>query len=232
MYPARRPAGPPAGGPMIDIAPNLEEVFAALPPGSRRLLERFNRMLVSDAAVRGYVARSPVRQSWQSHILDSLAAAPLLDALLVQRPAPRIADVGSGAGLPGIPLAIARHRWHLALFEERRGRARLLDRFVSQLKVDNARPEKDDAARHAGLFDATVARALAPPPRALELCRGLVREKGVVVLYLTCDQMAEWPASERPEPLGVARYHLPGLRSGRIAVAFPAGTLAANPGRG
>lgn len=216
---------------MIDIAPDPEEVFAALPPGSRRLLERFNRMLVSDAAVRGYVVRSPVRQSWQSHILDSLAAAPLLDALLGQRPAPRIADVGSGAGLPGIPLAIARRRWQLTLIEERRGRARLLDRFVSQLKIGNARPEKRDAARHAGPFDATVARALAPPPRALELCRGLVREKGLAVLYLTCDQLAEWPASERPEPLGVARYGLPGLRSGRIAVAFRAGP-ATHDGRG
>ena len=217
---------------MIDIAPDLEGLFAALPPRSRRLLERFNRMLVSDAAVRGYIARSPARRSWQSHILDSLAAVPLLDALLDQESAPRIADVGSGAGLPGIPLAIARRRWQLTLLEERRARARLLDRFVSELQVGNARPEKGGASRNAGLFDATVARALAPPPRALELCRGLVRDEGSVVLFLTCDQLAEWPAPERPAPLGIARYRLPGLRSGRVAIAFPAGPAPTGAGDG
>ena len=217
---------------MIDIAPDLEEVFAALPPGARRLLERFNRMLVSDAAVRGYITRSPASQSWHSHILDSLAAVPLLDALLGQGTASRIADVGSGAGLPGIPLAIARRRWQVTLIEERRARARLLDRFVSELQVENARPEKGNVFRHADLFDATVARALAPPPRALELCRGLVHEKGMVLLYLTCDQVAEWPALERPEPLGIARYRLPGLRTGRIAVAYRAGPASTDGRRG
>lgn len=232
MYPAPRTAGLPAGSPMIDIAPDLEEVFAALPPGSRRLLERFNRMLVSDAAVRGSIVRSPARQGWQSHILDSLAAVPLLDALLGQGAAPRIADVGSGAGLPGIPLAIARRRWRLTLLEERRSRARLLDRFVGELAVENARPEKGSASRQAGLFDATVARALAPPPRALELCRDLVQAEGLMVLYLTCDQVTEWPASERPEPLGIARYRLPGLRSGRVVIAYPAGPSPKVEGRG
>lgn len=208
---------------MIDIAPDLEGMLAALPAEYQRLLERFNRMLVADAAVRGYISRSPARQSWQSHILDSLAAAPLLDALLGRDAAPRVADVGSGAGLPGIPLAIARRRWQLTLIEERRSRARLLDRFVAELGIENARSEKGAASRSAGPFDATVARALAPPPRALELCRGLVGEKGVVVLYLTDDQLADWAAPERPEPLGIARYRLPGLRIGRAAVAYPAG---------
>ena len=208
---------------MIDIAPDLEGMLHALPAESQRLLERFNRMLVADAAVRGYVSRSPDRQSWQSHILDSLAAAPLLDALLGRDAAPRIADVGSGAGLPGIPLAITRRRWQLTLIEERRSRARLLDRFVAELGIENARPEKGAASRSTGPFDATVARALAPPPRALELCRGLVGEKGLMVLYLTQDQLADWAPPERPAPLGIARYRLPGLRLGRAAVAYPGG---------
>ncbi len=208
---------------MFDIAAGPEEVLGALPAGSRRRLERFSRMLASDAAPRGFIPRSPPRQSWQSHIIDSLAAVPLLDALLGKVPAPRIVDVGSGAGVPGIPLAIARQRWRVTLLEERRSRARLLNRFVEELAVENAQPIKGDAIRQAGGFDAAVARALAPPAKALALCRGLVHEQGVVVLYLTCDQEAEWAASRRPEPLGVARYGLPGLRSGRVAIAFPAG---------
>ncbi len=208
---------------MIEIAAGPEEVIGALPPGSRRWLERLNRMLVADAAPRGFIPRSPPRRSWQSHIIDSLAAVPLLDALLGEVSAPRIVDVGSGAGVPGIPLAIARQRWQVTLLEERRSRARLLEGFVGELAVENAQPVKGDAIRHAGGFDAAVARALAPPSEALTLCRGLVHEQGVVVLYLTCDQEAEWTGSQRPEPLGIARYRLPGLRSGRVAIAFPAG---------
>ena len=206
---------------MIEIATGPDEVFGALPPGSRRRLERFNRMLVADAAPRGYVPRSAVRQSWQSHIIDSLAAVPLLDALLGEVSAPRIADVGSGAGLPGIPLAIARRRWRFTLFEKRRSRARLLDRFARELEIENALPEIGDASRVAGEFDAAVARALAKPHRALSLCRGLVRDGGVVVLYLTCIQLTEWLEHGGPEPAGISRYRLPGLDSGRAAVAFP-----------
>jgi 16S rRNA (guanine527-N7)-methyltransferase len=216
---------------MIEISPDLEGMVNALPAESRRLLERFNRMLVADAAVRGYIPRSPARQSWQSHILDSLAAVPLLEALLGEVAEPRIADVGSGAGLPGIPLAIARRQWQLTLLEERASRARLLDRFVRELQIENAEPEKGNIPRSGELFDATVARALAPPPRALELCRGLVRADGLVVLYLTGDQVAGWSAAEQPQPLGIARYRLPGLRLGRVAVAYHSGP-APNPACG
>ncbi len=208
---------------MIEFAPDLEELCAALPAASRRRLERFDRMLATDAAVRGYIARSPQQSSWQSHVLDSLAAVPLLDALLNEGAAPRIGDVGSGAGLPGIPLAIARPSWRLTLLEERRGKVRLLERFLGELELENAQARKGDAARQTGLFDATVSRALAPPPKALAACRGLVHEQGVVVLYLTEGQLAEWSRCGGPKPLGVSGYRLPGLKSGRVAVAFPGG---------
>ena len=221
MSPVLRPSGGRPGDPMIEFAPDLEELCAALPAASRRRLERFDRMLATDAAVRGYIARSPQQPSWQSHVLDSLAAVPLLDALLNEGAAPRIADVGSGAGLPGIPLAIARPSWRLTLLEERRGKVRLLERFLDELELENAQARKGDAARKNGQFDATVARALAPPSRALALCRGLVHEKGVVVLYLTDNQMDELSRCGGPEPLGVSGYRLPGLKTGRVAAAFP-----------
>lgn len=227
MYPSNRPAGRGPVHEMIELDPDLEEVFAALPAEPRRRLEGFNRLLESDAAARGYIARASARQSWQSHILDSLAAVPLLDAIFGEDAAPRIVDLGSGAGLPGIALAIARQRWRLTLLDERRGRAQLMDRFLDELQIENAQPRKGDAARESGRFDAAVARALAPPPRALSLCRRVLHDRGVAVLFLTCDQLARWPESGRPEPLGVVRYRLPGLRSGRIVAAFPADDQAA-----
>lgn len=207
---------------MTEIKPDLEALFAGLPAESRRRLERFDRMLAAEASVRGYIAPASASRSWHLHILDSLSALPLLDSVLGAGTPARIVDVGSGAGLPGIPLAIARPCWQLTLIEERGGRARLLGRFASELGLENASPRQADAARDPGGYDAAVARALARPPRALALCRQLVHGSGVAVLYLTCDQLADWTGSGGPEPTGVARYRLPGLRAARVAAAYPA----------
>ena len=207
---------------MTEIKPDLEAVFAGLPAESRRRLERFDQMLAAEAAVRGYIAPASASRSWHLHILDSLSAVPLLDSVLGAEAPARIVDVGSGAGLPGIPLAIARPRWRLTLIEERRSKARLLERFAGELGLENAAPRQVDASRDRGGYDAALARALARPPQALAICRQLVHGSGVAVLYLTCDQLADWAGSGGPEPLAVTRYSLPGLRVARVVAAYPA----------
>ena len=232
MYPPSDHDGQGPNHAMIDVAPDLDQVLAALPAGQQRLLRRFNRMLASEAAARGYISRASVHWSWHSHILDSLAAIPLLDVLLGEEAAPRIIDVGSGAGLPGIPLAIARPLWKLNLSEERRGKVRLLGRFVRDLQISNARPRMGEATRESGNFEVAVARALAAPQRALAICQREVHDRGIVVLYLTCAQLADWPECARPEPLGTSRYRLPGLKSGRVAIAFPGGPTSTSAPEG
>ena len=121
----------------------------------------------------------------ERHIDDSLRALPLLDAL---GPGPCM-DVGSGAGLPGIPLAIASERpWRL--LEPRRKRAAFLEEVVRELALTTCEVVAASAeqaaleARLAGAHMAVTARALAPPALAARLCAPLVAPGGVAILYV------------------------------------------------
>ena len=217
----------PPGRPVIELKVDPAEIAASLPPGQRRMLERFERLLATEAAPRGHVARSSAPESWRVHVLDSLAGVALLDAVLTDPAAARIVDVGSGAGLPGIVLAIARPHWQLTLLDSRRGRIRLLGQFIDSLGLANVAACKGDAAAVDGGFGAAVARALAPPPDSLALCRRLVAADGPVGLYLTDAQLSDWSAGSGPAPIGLARYRLSGMRSGRVVAAFAADSPAA-----
>lgn len=64
------------------------------------------------------------------HIMDCLAVLPLIDGQ-------RLADVGSGAGLPGIPIAVARPNWHVVLIESSQKKAAFLQQVKFELKLKN-----------------------------------------------------------------------------------------------
>lgn len=122
------------------------------------------------------------------HLLDSLTCALPVRDELVAGAAWRCIDVGSGGGLPGIPLAIAFPSLRVTLLESVGKKAAFLREAVETLRlsdvtVTTARAE--DAARdtdHRDGYDLVVARALAPLPVALEWCLPFARAGGVVVL--------------------------------------------------
>lgn len=120
----------------------------------------------------------------ERHVEDSLRAAPLLDEL---PPGPCI-DVGSGAGLPGLPLAIARPGRPWVLLEPRRKRAGFLEEAVRTLGL-GARVvalTAEEAAADPGLREAHVlatARALAEPAAVRALTTPLLREGGRTLVF-------------------------------------------------
>jgi 16S rRNA (guanine527-N7)-methyltransferase len=128
----------------------------------RDLLARWNRTYNLTAV------RVPA-QMVARHLLDSLALAPHLAALAAR--AGRLADLGTGPGLPGIPLAIALPGLQVALVESTGKKARFLREAVRVLGLGNAAvvESRIEAYDEPGRFDAITARALATIPRILEL---------------------------------------------------------------
>jgi 16S rRNA (guanine527-N7)-methyltransferase len=140
------------------------------------------------------------------HILDSLSVAAYV------RLGCRLADLGSGAGFPGVPLAIACPRSAAVLIESRRKRANFLREVgrrceLSNLEVLEERAE-EVAARHPGSFDLVVSRAVWPIADFLRMCGLLLRPAGLAVAMKgprASGEMAHDPAFSEPE---ILRYKL------------------------
>jgi 16S rRNA (guanine527-N7)-methyltransferase len=158
------------------------------PGGDDERLERYCA-LVAAAPISLTAVRDPVELR-RLLVEDALTALPLLHRLGPEL----VVDVGSGGGSPGIPLAISTGRT-VVLLESRSPKAAFLRGAVEQLGVAcpvihrTAEEHGRDAGRDR--YDLALARALAPPPVALELCLPLVRPGGHVLLWVANADVAE-----------------------------------------
>ena len=148
-------------------------------------LQAYEALLVSWAPRLDLISPGDLGRIRERHIDDSLRALPLLDTV---EPGPCM-DVGSGAGLPGIPLAVASGRpWRL--LEPRRKRAAFLEEVLRELGLTACEVVAASAeqaaldARWAGAHPAVIARAVAPPAPAAQLCEPLVAPGGVTILFV------------------------------------------------
>ncbi|MFN8521533.1 MAG: 16S rRNA (guanine(527)-N(7))-methyltransferase RsmG [Chloroflexota bacterium] len=125
---------------------------------------------------------------WTRHVLDSLRLLKGFPSLVAESGRARLADVGSGAGFPGIPLAVALPETQVCLFEATGKKARFLTETVAELGLRNvsvAAIRVEDAGllpEHREGYDVVVARALAGYVAALELCAPLAKQGGRFVL--------------------------------------------------
>ena len=110
------------------------------------------------------------------HILDSLTVRPLLEGR-------RVIDIGTGAGFPGLPLAIAEPQIEFVLLDSNGKKISFVRHVIGELGLSNAVAIKLRAEGYAPAerFDTVIARALASIPRLLELARHLIREDGVLL---------------------------------------------------
>ena len=154
------------------------------------LLERWLEEIV---AAPGATALRDQRTARRVLLDDALRAVPLLADL-----EGRIVDVGSGGGSPGIPLAVDLRERSFTLLEAERRKCAFLDRFARELpnvEVVWGRAEQQEPAS----FGVALAKALAKPPVAAELCLPLVATGGAVILWLgrDADRKALTRAAER-----------------------------------
>ena len=120
------------------------------------------------------------------HLLDSLAILPHLVG-------DRFIDVGSGAGLPGIPLAIMRPKDHFVLLDSNGKKTRFLFQVRTQLKLTNTTEVNTRAEGYTpqSKFDAVLTRAFSDLPKMLQNCHHLIKENG---LFLA--MKGKWPQRE------------------------------------
>ena len=155
------------------------------------------------------------REMLVKHLLDSLAMHAHLDGIET------LADLGTGPGLPGIPLAIARPALRVTLVESNGKKARFLREAVRQLKLGNASvvESRIEAFDAPGRFDAITARALATLPLILELGGHLLKADGRLLAMkgvLPADEIATLPAGWRLAAVHPLR--VPGLEAERHLV--------------
>jgi 16S rRNA (guanine527-N7)-methyltransferase len=149
-----------------------------LTAGQQHQLGAVLRMLAADEHAPTAI-REP-EQAAQLHLADSLMALELD----VVRAAERIADLGSGAGFPGLALAVALPTAGVSLVESQRRRCEFLERVCAAAEVENARTvwaRAEEWDEGISRNDVVVARALAPQPVVLEYAAPLLRMGGALV---------------------------------------------------
>jgi 16S rRNA (guanine527-N7)-methyltransferase len=142
------------------------------------LLEGYARRLATDGVVRGLIGPREVPRLWERHLLNS---AVLSDALGAE--VRTVCDIGSGAGLPGLVLAIQRPELEVTLCEPLLRRTTFLSEVVDQLGLDNVEVFRGraDALHGTRSFDIVTSRAVAPLGRLLEWSMPLVAARGSLV---------------------------------------------------
>lgn len=161
------------------------------------------------------------------HVLDSLAAIEPLRRL-IPNPAPRILDVGSGAGLPGAILAIACPQWQITCIDAVQKKTNFLQHAIGALALPNLNARHGRIEEVTERFDLVTARAFASLAQFTTLSRNALAPQGI-----WCAMKGKYPEDEiaalgaEIHVFHVEHLTVPGLDADRCLVCMrPAGTLA------
>lgn len=206
------------------LSPAIERGLAALalPAASAPLLESYLGELVKwNAAYNLTAVRDPADMVVR-HLLDSLSIVATIESVMTAHPtAPRLLDVGAGAGLPGIPLAIVRPQWSLTLLDSNGKKARFLRHVQRTLALGNVEVIEGRVEECAGVepYPLIVSRAFASLADFITLTGSLLSGNGRWLAMKGKVASAELQAL--PPGVAVESVHelqVPGLREARSLV--------------
>ena len=206
----------------MSLASELQQGITALklkisPRELQRLLD-YLALLQKWNKVYNLTALREPQKMVSHHLLDSLAVVPHIEAH-------QILDVGSGAGLPGIPLAIARDDWRVTLLDSGHKKAAFLKQAAIELKLSNAKVccERVEAWLPEQKFDLIISRAFSDLAEFVTLSKHLLHEGGRFAAMKGVyphEEIAQLPSSYRLER--VIPLKIPGLKAQRHLVVVKA----------
>ena len=202
------------------------------------LIEAFGELLASDGVVRGLIGPREVPRLWDRHLMNCAVLGRTLPA------GASVCDIGSGAGLPGLVLAIARPDLQITLVEPLLRRTTFLAEVVEALGLEQVRVHRGraDSLHGTERFDVVTSRAVAPLGRLLDWSMPLVAPTGSLIalkgssvqdeILAASSKLASWGTDE-PEVLALGGDVLEETTCAvRVSWADPArvGLSLASPG--
>jgi 16S rRNA (guanine527-N7)-methyltransferase len=172
----------------------LEQLALGIPARAREQLLKYVELIAKWNRTYNLTAiREPSRMVTH-HLLDSLAVLPHLP----MPGAARLADAGSGAGLPGVPLAIARPDWRVTLNEASEKKAAFLRQAAIELKLDNVSVHcaRAETWQPESPFAVVISRAFTEIARFFDCCRHLLSAGGTLAAMkggYPADELARLP---------------------------------------
>ncbi len=200
------------------LAEGLEALALPLPPDTRAKLLAYLALITKWNRVYNLTAVREPEKMLAHHVLDSLAVASHVSGQ-------SLLDVGSGAGLPGIPLALARPRTAVTLLEANHKKSAFLKQAAIELALDNvevvtARVETWATPRR---YDVVISRAFSDLAEFISLAAGRCAERGVLAAMKGVhpyEELTQLPAGYRVR--GIVRLEVPGLSAERHLVLVEA----------
>jgi 16S rRNA (guanine527-N7)-methyltransferase len=185
------------------IAEGARALGVALTAEQVEKLAQYSERVLRWNATHNLVSSADIPRFLPRHLLDSLSLVPYLRGASVL-------DLGTGAGLPGVPLAIAATSRHFVLLDRSERKLRFARQAVIELSLANAEIVVADAReyRPGRFFDTVVARAVMAPVELWRVARALLAADGVLIV-----QCGDPAALELPEGVTIGRHRIdiPGL---------------------
>ena len=165
----------------------VEQIFG----GATGQISRYVDILRTDGVVRGLIGPREADRIWDRHIVNSVAVAGLVPGGAM------VVDVGSGAGLPGIPLAVLRPDLRITLLEPLLRRVNFLNEVVDALGLtDRVTVVRGRAEDHHERYAVVLARAVAPLVQLVPWCAPLRSPTGTILALKGRSAAAELSAAQ------------------------------------
>jgi 16S rRNA (guanine527-N7)-methyltransferase len=196
------------------LSQGLAELNLALPAEAKTRLLQYLALLSKWNRTYSLTAIREPSRLVSHHLLDSLAVLPFING-------DSLVDVGSGAGLPGIPLAVARPDWHVVLLDSNHKKGAFLRQAVMELKLGHTQVVIERAERWEPIqdFDVVISRAFSDLPSFVQTARHLCRPGTMLAAMKGVypdEELAQLGPDARVRK--VVALQVPGLRAARHLV--------------